>query len=232
VIERGKTTATPPAHIVFDYTGSGKNIAALQTVLGQSGSLILARLTLEAIDQAENHLVLIAITDAGILLDDDQTRHMFRLPATVESLKGPCDKSPAILSETLNEAYRSLIDTIAQRNAGYFDVERRKLDAWADDQIANSEKALKDTKLRIRELRNEVSKAVGVPDQIRLQEEISTLERRQRKLRQEIFDVEDQILAKRDELVGGLKSKLHQTDATEVLFKIRWSLDIPWHLTS
>src|ERR1019366_1783532 len=116
VIERGKTTATPPAHIVFDYTGSGKNIAALQTVLGQSGSLVLARLTLEAIDQAEDHLVLIAITDAGALLDDGQTRRMFRLPATVESIQEG-DKSPAILSEPLNEACQSLMNTIAQRNA-------------------------------------------------------------------------------------------------------------------
>jgi predicted nucleic acid-binding Zn-ribbon protein len=76
--------------------------------------------------------------------------------------------------------------TIASRNAGYFDVERRKLDAWADDQVANSEKALKDTKLRIRELRNEVGKAASLTEQIWLQEEMSSLERRQRKLRQEI----------------------------------------------
>ncbi len=222
VIERAKLLPTPYAHLRFDYTGSGRNIAILQTLLGRRGHLTLARLTLEALDQAEDHLVFAGITDDGMVLDEDQLRRMFLLPATVYPENG---HPPAILGEGLETASRSVIEAVTTRNAGYFEVERRKLDSWADDQVANSEKALKDTKLRIRDLRNEVGKAAALPDQIRLQEEISTLERRQRKLRQEIFDVEDQILAKRDQLVQGLRARLRQTESKESLFTIRWSLD-------
>jgi len=56
------------------------------------------------------------------------------------------------------------------------------------------------------------------------QSEISDLERRQRKLRQEIFDVEDRILAQRDQLVAAIRGKLHQTIQQQTLFTVRWSL--------
>jgi superfamily II DNA or RNA helicase len=86
VIVKGKAADTPPAHLVFDYAGSGKNIAILQPVLRQSGSLILACVTVtsgasagghgggQGGDQAEDHLVLVAITDGGVILDEDQSR--------------------------------------------------------------------------------------------------------------------------------------------------------------
>ena len=192
-------------------------------MLGESGYLVLARLTLESLDQTEDHLVFAACTDKGMVLDDEQSQRLFLLPATV---LGAMDENriPSSLDEEARRAYEVLVTQLAARNSQFFDGERRKLDAWADDQIGVAEKALRDTKLRIRDLRNEAGKATGMGEQARLQEEISTLEKKLRKLRQEIFDVEDEIGARRDALVGGLRAKLGQKSATEVLFRIRWSL--------
>ena len=223
VIEKAVALEAPEAHVDFDYAGSGKNIAILQPLLGRSGYLVLAKLTLEAIEQAEDHLVFAACTDAGEILDDEQSRRLFLLPATVCDLMSD-ERVPASLSEDLKRASEVLMTTLADRNSSFFDSERRKLDAWADDQISNAEKALRDTKLRIRDLRNEAGKAASLAEQARQQEEIAASEKRLRKLRQEIFDVEDEIGAKRDRLVGDLRAKLGQTEAIEILFKIRWSL--------
>jgi hypothetical protein len=74
-------------------------------------------------------------------------------------------------------------------------------------------------------LRNAASKAAEVEERLRVQEEISAAERKQRKMRQEIFDVEDQINAKRDELVNAIRGKLQQQIVTETLFTIRWRLN-------
>jgi predicted nucleic acid-binding Zn-ribbon protein len=61
-------------------------------------------------------------------------------------------------------------------------------------------------------------------EQARIQSDIRDAERRQRKLRQEIFEVEDQILAKRDELVESVRGMLKQSVSTSPLFTIRWTL--------
>jgi superfamily II DNA or RNA helicase len=223
VIEKAVALDTPAVHVDFDYAGSGKNIAILQPLLAHSGYLVLAKLTLEALEQAEDHLVFAACTDAGEILDDEQSRRLFLLPATVGAAVAD-GQVPESLSGNLTRACDVLMATLADRNSSFFDSERRKLDAWADDQISNAEKALRDTKLRIRDLRNESGKAASLAEQVRLQEEIAASEKKLRKFRQEIFDVEDEIGAKRDRLVGDLRSKLGQTEAIEILFKIRWSL--------
>jgi|GEM_PF-5918631 len=128
------------------------------------------------------------------------------------------------LAELTNQVQDARLKGISGRNARFFEDELKKLDAWADDQLASAEKALKDVKKRIRDLRNAASKAADLVEQARIQSEISDLERRQRKLRQEIFDVEDRILAQRDQLVAAIRGKLHQSIQQQTLFTIRWSL--------
>jgi len=49
-------------------------------------------------------------------------------------------------------------------------------------------------------------------------------ERRQRKLRQEIFEVEERIYAQRDQLVAAIRGKLEQKTQTLDLFTVRWKL--------
>jgi hypothetical protein len=56
------------------------------------------------------------------------------------------------------------------------------------------------------------------------QGEIKALERQQRRQRQEIFDVEDAIEAKRDELISALERRLNQRSHSVPLFRIRWKL--------
>ena len=92
------------------------------------------------------------------------------------------------------------------------------------NQIGTSEKALKDIKKRLRELRKEAGKTSDLAEQARVQSEIADTERRQRKLRQEIFEVEDRILAQRDKLVAAIRGKLDPSIQKDSLFTIRWSL--------
>jgi hypothetical protein len=50
------------------------------------------------------------------------------------------------------------------------------------------------------------------------------LEKQVRQQRQHIFDVEDEIMAKRDQLIVSLEKRLSQRTATEPLFTIRWAV--------
>ena len=126
VIEKASSLETPTAHVDFDYAASGKNIAILQPLLGSSGYLILAKLTLEALEQAEDHLVFVACTDAGDVLDEERSRRLFLLPATVcETIDD--GRIPASLPEDLKRARDIMMTTLAARNSSFLDGERRNL---------------------------------------------------------------------------------------------------------
>ena len=57
-----------------------------------------------------------------------------------------------------------------------------------------------------------------------IQRQIRDLERLQRRQRQQIFNVEDEIIEKRDQLIDTLERRMHQHTETSRLFTIRWQV--------
>ena len=223
VVSQARVRKLPVQEVDFDYGDHDGKISILEPMVGESGWLTLSVLTVQALDQIEDHLIFTAVTDAGRSLDYEQAARLFQLPAQVNA--SPSSVSWADTLESLRAtAQANLLKAISDRNAKFFEAELAKLDGWADDQIATSEKALKDIKKRLRELRNEAGKTGDLAEQARVQSEIADTERRQRKLRQEIFEVEDRILAQRDQLVAAIRGKLDPSIQKDSLFTIRWVL--------
>jgi predicted nucleic acid-binding Zn-ribbon protein len=90
--------------------------------------------------------------------------------------------------------------------------------------VLAAEKELKDTKERIKVLQRQARLATTTEEQYSLQEQIRDLEKLKRRHRQRIFDVEDEIMAKRDALIEKLEKRMHQRSSIEPLFTIRWSV--------
>ena len=223
LVAQAKARDLPHAEIHFDYGQHDGKVSILEPYIGQSGVLKLTLLTVEALDQAEDQFVFAAIADHGAVLDDEAIQRLLTLPASQVPLLAGIQHE-ARLNEITGLRTQAMLQGISARNARFFEAEATKLNGWADDQIASAERALAETKRRIRELRNQATKASGMEEQARLQTEIRDTERRQRKLRQEIFEVEDRILASRDELVDAIKSKLKPAVSAQTLFTLRWVL--------
>ncbi len=223
VIARAKSRDLPVAAVRFNYDDHEGRIAVLEPLLGSSGWMMLSVFTVEALEQAEDHLIFSALLDTGDPLDQETASRLLHLPGSVD----PMDAQPPAetLQQIREKAESDALAAISARNTRFFEAEVAKLDGWADDQVSSSEKALKDIKKRIRELRNEAGKSSDLAEQARIQAEISEAERRQRKLRQEIFEVEDRILAERDRLVGAIRGKLNPNVNRDTLFTIRWVLE-------
>lgn len=85
-----------------------------------------------------------------------------------------------------------------------------------------AEKALKDTKEQIKALRRQSRQAISLEEQHELQRKLQSLERTQRRQRQEIFRVEDEIMEKRDRLVDELEKRMSRDSRLNLLFMIRW----------
>lgn len=98
------------------------------------------------------------------------------------------------------------------------------LERWAEDAILSSEKELKDTKEQIKALNRQARQAPTLEEQRQFQDRIRTLEKKKRRQRQEIFDVEDEIMEKRDRLITQLEDRLSQKSEIEPLFTIRWKV--------
>ena len=90
--------------------------------------------------------------------------------------------------------------------------------------VIAAEKELKDTKDQIKALNRQARLSTTVDEQRQLQEKIRELERKKRRQRQNIFDVEDQIVEKRDALITALEKRMTQRTSVETLFTLRWSV--------
>jgi len=223
LVSQARERKLPIQEVCFDYGDHDGKISILESLVGESGWLALSILTIQALDQIEDHLIFTGMTHAGKVLDCEQAARLFQLPAQTRASSTAATSADTLESQRLS-AEADLLKAISARNTKFFEAELAKLDGWADDQIATSEKALKDIKKRLRELRNEAGKTSELAEQARVQGEIADTERRQRKLRQEIFEVEDRILAQRDQLVANIRAKLDPAIQKDTLFTIQWTL--------
>ena len=66
--------------------------------------------------------------------------------------------------------------------------------------------------------------ALSMEDAQRLQQDIRETETEQRRQRQDIFAVEDEIEARRDALIAALQKRLHRASRNQRLFVVRWSV--------
>ena len=64
--------------------------------------------------------------------------------------------------------------------------------------------------------------ALSMEDAQRLQQDIRETETEQRRQRQDIFAVEDEIEARRDALIAALQKRLHRASRNQSLFVVRW----------
>ena len=221
VIEQGCTTNTPVAEIIFDYQQHDAKVSVAEQLQGESGWLSLNLLTIEAL-QTDQYLVFTGLTDDGVLLDGEVCQKLFNLPGKV----GDAAVNPATQPESLAaQSQRQLDATLSQAmeaNNKFFQEERQKLEKWADDKVLSAEQALQDTKARIKALKRESRQALSMEEQQSAQKQLRDLERQQRRQRQEIFDVEDEIMEKRDQLIEQLEQRLKQKTGVKELFTIRW----------
>jgi hypothetical protein len=221
VLDAGRRLPTPLAELSFDLSASKHRISVLQNLSSRSGWLELNLLELESF-QLEEHLVFTACTDDGHWLDAEACAQMLDLAASAGPAPG--QSPPADFDSNVRRQIEGVLSRALEENNDYFQLERDKLEQWAEDRTCAAEQALHDTKTRIRDAKRRARSAETVQDQAGIQKEIKDLENAQRRQRQQIFDVEDAIEAKRDELIAALERRLNQRSHAVALFRIRWRL--------
>lgn len=224
VIESARAIDTPSARIVFDVTNHPTRIHTVEALRGKSGFITLTRLVVESYER-EEYLLFSGFDDAGASLDQETMEKLFICSGQV---KGDAAIQSAVRERLETDAKRHSKATVSRSlelNSVHFNQAREKLEKWADDMVLSAEKALTDTKEQIKALRRQARQAITLEEQHEIQQQIQKLEKQQRRQRQEIFKVEDQIIEKRDALIDSLEKRLSQSSGSEHLFTIRWVVE-------
>ena len=227
VVDAAKALSTPPERIIFDVTNHSARLHVIEALRGKAGYLTLTRLTVDSYER-EEYLLFSGFDEAGASLDQETMEKLFGCAGRTSRGAEREGAIPATVTQRLKgESQRHAQATVSrslEQNNTHFNEAREKLERWADDMVLSAEKALLDTKQQIKALRRQARQAVTLADQHEIQEKIRKLERQQRRQRQEIFKVEDEIIKKRDQLIDSLERRLAHRIETEALFTIRWAV--------
>jgi adenine-specific DNA-methyltransferase len=118
----------------------------------------------------------------------------------------------------------AILKSISQRNAAFFEAEANKLDGWADDLKAGLERDIKELDRQIREARRAATAGLTLEEKLDAQKRIKAIEAQRNTARRALFDAQDDIDRRREQLISEIEGKLEQKTMLLELFTIRWKL--------
>ncbi len=218
--------------LIFDYSGSSRNIAILRELIGTSGILTATRMTVKALE-AEDYVLVAAVTMDGRELDPEQARRLFSLEAEVVEPQMDTDTNKHELEKNIcvnlclsavEKQKKEILNHISERNANFFEEEMDKLNRWAEDKRKSLKSTLKDYDDQIAELKKQARMAPNLPEKLALQKKIRNLDKKRDAAWHEYDEAAREIERQKDVLIDQIEARLGQEVEEERLFSIRWEL--------
>ena len=222
VLKKLKEKELNPASLTFDLSGYQGNVAILDELKGQQGWLSVMAVSVDSFESSD-YLMVYGVANNNTLLTEEQAKRMLTLPVgKVTQANGEIKEAEVI---TAGEKHlETLLKSLTEKDNNYLKFETEKLTKWAEDRTNAAELAIKDTKAKIKELNREAQKTTDPITQIKIQEQLQEESKKQKKQRQEIFIVEDEIAELRDKMITDIQKRMKQEIKTNRLFTISWKL--------
>ena len=221
LIEQAKNRTAKGATIIFDYSSWPQKSESLKPFIGKSGTLSLFLLSINGSD-AQDHLILCAVTDKNIIVPEDATYRLFDLPARVTNIG--TITIPELLKSETEKRKKGILDEIALKQANWFDEEIEKLNFWAEDKRKGLKSDLKDFDDQIAVLKKESRLAGSLPDKLAIQKKLRDLDKKRNAAWKEYDEAAKQVEKQKDELLDTVEERLKQTVEEKTIFTVRWKL--------
>lgn len=226
IIQQAKNRELPVAEVELSYEDHEGKITALEIYQGKSGWLNVSLFTVDSLDQSEDHLIVSAISDDGVVIEEEAASRFFSLPGSTKTER--LDLLSQIPSEKLDQLAQARQATIqrniSERNAGYFEAEAEKLEGWADDLKLGLEREIKEIDRQIKEARRAAIAALTLEDKLAGQKQIKALESQRNEKRRSLFEAQDKVDQQRENLIATIEGKLEQTSKAIKVLSLRWQL--------
>lgn len=220
VIATAKEAPIATASVVFDYGNWPKQAVALEPFVGTSGWLAVEKLSITG-KETEEHLLVVAATDAGEPIDEETARRILDIPATVASSS---DVTTTAYTVALGERRSEVLAELATRQATWFDQEIDKFDRWAEDQRHALRTELKDLDAEIKDTKKRARTAGALPEKLKMQRRIRDLESRRDEAWRAYDDSARDVETKKDEMLDRVEQRLATETVSEELFAMRWEI--------
>jgi ERCC4-related helicase len=223
VLNEGKNQGSSIGAVRFDISNHPTRISVIEKLKGKSGWLNCKFLTIHSYDK-EEYVLFSGFSENGEHIDQEVIEKMF---GCFGNWKAETEIPAGVGAKLESNSSRHIDATIAmslEENGRHFNEARERLEKWAEDMVTAAELELKQTKKQIKLLNREARLAPNIERQQEIQKEILALEKKKRKQRREIFELEDQIEEKRDALIDALEKQLSQKTECIDLFSIRWEV--------
>jgi len=224
ILENCRRATTPIKQLTFDYTNTPKQITVLKDLVGKTGWLQLAYFTISSFEE-EDTILFANQTDEGTIIDSETSQQFFSLPAEVsehalylsEEMKGQFEEikyreQSIILEDNIN------------RNRDFFDTEMDKLDQWADDMKISLSREIDDLDAEIKLRKSEAKKMMSLELKVKAQRHIKELERKRSDKRMSLYEAQDLIEQKKEDLLTHIEKRLKQKTELKELFTIKWKI--------
>lgn len=227
VVDQAKVKVLTSARVVFNYSAHTAKISVIEALIGQSGSLVLQKFSIESLERSEDYLLFAAINSEGQWIPSETAQKLMQLPAEVAQVLTEESLEHAVITalhQRLEQDRNTVEKTVNDRNLSFFEQEVNKLDDWADDLKNVLEQTIKDMDKEIKQVRRESKIAPTLEEKLALQKQQRKLESHRNKSRRTLFDKQDEVDERREALIDSLELKLNKKTEIETIFTIQWSV--------
>lgn len=211
------------ASAVIDLSGSGRKFSVLDPFIGRGGWLRLTKIRIDSFDTEEHWLVSCVTTDGEEMNGSDALK-LFSLPMDVDHWEDSDYPTLDMMNEIKEREKSVLLKSIQERNASFFNVEMDKLDKWAEDMKISLEREIKDLEAEIKLKRADSRRTLDLTAKIALQRIIKDLEHKRNEKRRSLFESQDEIDARKENLLNEIEKRLGQNILKHDVLFLRWSL--------
>ncbi|MCC7086539.1 MAG: DEAD/DEAH box helicase [Pirellulales bacterium] len=223
VLAQAMALNPPVTEVVFDYSGSGKNIAALTPYVGKSGWLTCSRLGVQSLE-SEDTLILASVTDTEDMVDETACRRLFDLSGWVNATPAVPATFQGLLTDATSRRQAEFLEVLSAKNGHWFDTEMDKLDRWADDRRAALKAELEELDEEIKEKKKFARMAPNLPEKLEFQRKLRGLETKRDEAWRAYDTASRDIDRQKDALLDEISRRLEQKTECKTLFTLKWSL--------
>jgi hypothetical protein len=124
----------------------------------------------------------------------------------------------------LENRQNAILGDISARNSSFFDEEMEKLEKWAEDLKSGLELEIKDLDAEIKLVKAEAKRMPVLEEKVAAQRRIKDMERIRNEKRHRLYAAQDEVEARKDDLIGDIEKRLAQTVEVKELFRVEWDL--------
>ncbi len=224
VLSKAKNQDTSEkACIVFNYTDSPEKISVIENEVGKKGILSAKVIHFYSQKDEEDSIIAVAINDEGQIMPDDFVEKLMSISGHITKAKFPKIDDSRLKAE-MTHKQDIVSEHIAIRDKEFINDESAKIERWAEDQTFTLEEELRNVKKQIKECEHEFRNESDNKRRLELQSEIMSLQRTLRQKRNDLFTVEDEIMARRKALIEEINNSLNKSAKEEYLFTIAWQV--------